>query len=94
MTCLTIEERVQVHHNYISAVSNLEHKKDLINRLKRSNPQNIDAYEAEMRRHMALHDDVLGRILTILKQDDYYRTLEELPTIDSLRTYDGHKAFS
>ena len=93
MTRLTIEERVQVHHNYISAVSNLEHKKDLINRLKRSNPQNIDAYEAEMRQHMALHDDVLGRILTILKQDDYYRTLEELPTIDSLRTYDDIKLF-
>ena len=28
------EERIEVHHNYISAVSNLEHKKDLINRLK------------------------------------------------------------
>ena len=48
MTRLTIEERVQVHHNYISAISNLEHKKDLINRLKRSDPQNINAYEAEM----------------------------------------------
>ena len=48
MARLTIEERVQVHHNYISAVSNLEHKKDLINRLKRSDPQNIDAYKAEM----------------------------------------------
>ena len=31
---LTKEERIEVHHNYISAVSNLEHKKDLINRLK------------------------------------------------------------
>ena len=48
MICLTIEERIQVHHNYISAVSNLEHKKDLINRLKRIDPQNTDAYEAEM----------------------------------------------
>ena len=48
MARLTIEERVQVHHNYISAVSNLEHKKDLINRRKRSDPQNIDTYEAEM----------------------------------------------
>ena len=48
MTHLTIEERIQVHHNYISAISNLEHKKDLINRLKRSDPQNIDAYKAEM----------------------------------------------
>ena len=32
--CLTKEERLEVHHNYISTVSNLEHKKDLINRLK------------------------------------------------------------
>ena len=28
------EERLEVYHNYISAVSNLEHKKDPINRLK------------------------------------------------------------
>ena len=34
--CLTKEERLKVHHNYISAVSNLEHKKCLINRLKQS----------------------------------------------------------
>ena len=34
MTRLTMNERIQVHHNYISAVSSLEHKKDLINRLK------------------------------------------------------------
>ena len=78
-TCLTMEERIQVHHNYISALSNLKHKKDLINRLKRSDPHNISAYEAGMTHHMMLHEDVLGRILTILKQDEYYRTLEELP---------------
>ena len=46
-----------------------------------------------MTRHMILHDDVLGRILTILKQDDYYRTLEELPVIDSLTTYDNIQLF-
>ena len=86
-THLTMEERIQVYHNYISAISNLKHKKDLINRSKRNDPHNILAYEAEMTRHMILHDDVLGRILTILKQDDYYRTLEELPVIDSLTTY-------
>ena len=34
MARLTMNERIQVHHNYISAVSGLEHKKDLINRLK------------------------------------------------------------
>ena len=33
-THLTMNERIQVHHNYISAVSSLEHKKYLINRLK------------------------------------------------------------
>ena len=62
--CLMMNERIQVHHNYISAVSSLEHKKDLINRLKRSNTHNISAYEAEMSRHMTLHEDVLERILT------------------------------
>ena len=41
---LTMEERIQVHHNYISAISNREHKKDLIDRLKRSDPHNILAY--------------------------------------------------
>ena len=64
---LTMEERIQVHHNYISAISNRKHKKDLINRLKRSDSHNIPAYEAEMTHHMVMHDDVLGRILTILK---------------------------
>ena len=90
---LAMEERIQVHHNYISAISNHEHKKDLINRLKRSDPHNIPAYEAEMAHHMAMHDDVLGRILTILKQDDYYRTLEELPVIDNLRAQNDIQLF-
>ena len=43
--------------------------------------------------HMNLHEDVLGRLLTILKQDDYYRTLEDLPVIDGLTTYDDIKLF-
>ena len=90
---LTMNERIQVHHNYISAVSSLEHKKDLINRLKRSNTHNISAYEAEMSHHMTLHEDVLERILNILKQDDYYRTLEDLPVIDDLTAYDDIRLF-
>ena len=93
MTRLTQNERIQVHHNYISAVSSLEHKKDLINRLKRSDTHNIPAYEAEMSHHMTLHEDVLERILNILKQDDYYRTLEDLPVIDKLMAYDDIKLF-
>ena len=90
--CLTKEERLEVHNNYISAVSNLEHKKDLINRLKQSELHNI-LYEAAMTHHMALHNDVLGRIHTILKQDDYLRTLEELPVINGLHTYDDIQLF-
>ena len=88
------EERIEVHHNYISAVSNLEHKKDLINRLKWSKPHNIPTYEAEMTCHMSLHNDVLGRMHTILKQDDYFRALEELPVIDGLHAYDDIQLFS
>ena len=91
--CLTKEERIEVHPNYISAVSNLEHKKDLINRLKQSEPQNIPTYEAEMAHHMALHNDVLERIHTILKQDDYFRTLEELPVINVLHTHNDIQLF-
>ena len=91
--CLTRNERIQVHHNYILAVSSLEHKKDLINRLKRSDICNIPAYEAEMSRHMTLHEDVVERILNILKQDDYFRTLEDLPVIDELTAYDDIKVF-
>ena len=90
---LTRNERIQVHHNYISAISSLEHKKDLINRLKRSDTHNISAYEAEMTHHMTLHKDVLERILNILKQDDYYRTLEDLPVIDDLTAYDDIRLF-
>ena len=46
---LTMKQRMQVYHNYISAVFNLKHKKDIINRLKRAEPHNISTYEAEMR---------------------------------------------
>ena len=93
MTRLTKNERIQVHHNYISAVSSLEHKKDLINRLKRSDTHIIPAYEAEMSRHMTLHEDVLEGILNILKQNDYYRTLEDLPVIDELTAYNDIRLF-
>ena len=87
--CLTMN----VHHNYISAVSSLDHKKDLINRLKQNDTHNIPTYEAEMSRHMTLHEDVLERLLNTLKQDDYYRALEDLPVIDGLTAYDDIKFF-
>ena len=42
---------------------------------------------------MTLHEDVLERILNILKQDDYYRALEDLPAIDDLTAYDDTRLF-
>ena len=56
-------------------------------------PFNQDLGLEQVSDHMVMHDDVLGRILTILKQEDYYRTLEELPVIDSLTTYDDIQLF-
>ena len=61
--------------------------------MKRSDTHSLSAYEAEMSRHMTLHEDVLERILNILKQDDYYRTLEDLPVIDDLTAYDDIRLF-
>ena len=46
-----------------------------------------------MTHHMALHNDVLGRIHTILKQDDYFRTLKELPVSNGLQAYDDIQLF-
>ena len=43
--------------------------------------------------HIALHEDVLGRLLTNLKQDDYFRSLEDLLTIDGLQAYDDVRLF-
>ena len=91
--CLTLDERIEVHHNYVSAISDLEHKKDLINRLKRSEPHNIPAYEAEMGCQMALHNNVLDRICTIIKQDDFFRRLEDLPVINEPQPYDDIQLF-
>ena len=42
---------------------------------------------------MKLRCPVLERILNILKQDDYYRNLEDLPVIDELTAYDDIKLF-
>ena len=58
-----------------------------------SDTHNISAYEAEISCHMTLHEDVSERILNILKQDNYYRTLEDLSVIDDLTAYDDIRFF-
>ena len=45
---LKMNERLEVHNNYISAISNRMHKIDLINRLKKSEPHNAAHYQRQL----------------------------------------------
>ena len=45
---LEMDERLEVHNNYISAISNKIHKIDLINKLKRSEPHNEAHYQRQL----------------------------------------------
>ena len=81
---LKMHERIEVHNNYISTISNKLHTIDLVVRLKKSEPHNAAHYEAELVRLLVHHDDVIDRVLNIMKTDDYYRQVEELPVIDPL----------
>ena len=85
---LEMHERIEVHNNYISAISNKLHTIDLVDRLKKSEPYNAAHYQAELGRLLVCHDDVINRVLNIMKMDDYYRQVEELPVIDPLTAYD------
>ena len=85
---LEMHERIEVHNNYISAISNKLHTIDLIERLKKSEPHNAACYQAELGRLLACHDDVISWVLNIMKMDDYYRQVEELQVIDPPTAYD------
>ena len=61
---------------------------DIIDRLKKSEPHNAAHYQAELGRLLVCHDDVIDWVLNIMKTDDYYRQVEELPMIDPLTAYD------
>ena len=83
-----MHKRIEVHNNYISAISNKLHTIDLINRFKKNEPHNAAHYQAELGRQSVCHDDVIDQILNIMKTDDHYRQMEELPVIDPLTAYD------
>ena len=83
-----MHESIEVHNNYISAISNKLHTIDLIARLKKSEPHNAAHYQAELGRLLVCHDDVIDWVLNIMKTDDYYRQVEELPVKDPLTEYD------
>ena len=70
---LEMHERIEVHNNYISAISNKLHTIDLVDRLKKSEPHNAAHYEAELGRLLVHSDDVINWVLNITKTDDHYR---------------------
>ena len=79
---LKMDERLEVHNNYISAISNKMHKIDLINRLKKSESHNAAHYQRQLEQQLVKHNDVIHRLVDIMKTDDYFRKTEDLPTID------------
>ena len=84
---LKMHKRIEVYNNYISTISNKLHTINLIDRLKKSEPHNAAHYQAELGRLLVHHDDVIDWVLNIMKTDDYYRQVEELPVVDPLTAY-------
>ena len=56
---LEMDERLEVHNNFISAISNKMHKLDLVCRLKKSEPHNAVHYQRQLDQHLMRHDDVI-----------------------------------
>ena len=90
---LKMDERLEVHNNYISAISNRMHKVDLISRLKKSKPHNVDHYQRQLEQQLVQHDDVIHRLVNIMKMDDYFRRTEGLPMIEPLVTCEEVEQF-
>ena len=91
---LEMDERLEVHNNFISAISNKMHKLDLIYRLKKSEPHNAVHYQRQLDQHLMRHDDVIHRLMDIMKSDDYFRQTEDLPLIDPLTAHEEITKFS
>ena len=64
------------------------HKLDLICRLKKSEPHNAVHYQRHLDQHLMQHDDVIHRLIDIMKADDYFRQTEDLPLIKHLTTHE------
>ena len=90
---LEMDERLEVHSNYISAISNRMHKVDLISRLKKSEPHNADHYQRQLKQQLVQHDNVIHRLVDIMKTDDYFRRTEDLHMIDSFVAYEEVEQF-
>ena len=85
---LKMDERLEVHNNFISAISNELHKVDLICRLKKSEPHNAVHYQRQLDQHLMEHDDVIHLLVDIMKADYYFRQADDLPLIYPLKTHE------
>ena len=85
---LKMDKRLEVHNNFISAISNKMHKLDLICRLMKSEPHNAVHYQRQLNQHLMQHDDVIHQLINIMKADDYFTWTEDLPLIDPLTTHE------
>ena len=56
---LEMDERLEVHNNFISAISYKVHKVDLICRLKKSEPHNSAHYQEQLNQQLTRHNDVI-----------------------------------
>ena len=70
---LEMDERLEVHNNIISAISNKMHKLDLVRRLKKIEPHNAVHYQRQLDQHLMQHDDFIHQLIDIMKADDYFR---------------------
>ena len=70
------------------------HKIDLIYRLQKSEPHNAAHYQRQLEQHLVQHDDMIHRLVDIMKTDDYFRQTEDLPMIDPFVAYDKGEQFS
>ena len=70
---LKMDERLEVHNNFISAISNKMHKVDLIHRLKKSEPHNSAHYQEQLNQQLTRHDDVIHHLVDTMKTDGCFR---------------------
>ena len=69
---LKMDERLEVHNNFISAIFNKMHKVDLVCRLKKSEPHNAAHYQEQLNQQLTRHN-VIHCLVDIMKTDDYFR---------------------
>ena len=85
---LKVDKRLEVHNNFISAISNKMQKVDLICRLKKSEPHNAGHYQEQLNQQLTRHDDVIHHLMDIMKTDEYFRQTQDLPQIDPLTAHE------